>query len=186
MLWKVKKVLLSISRLTDGKGFPHLVNIMPEVLKNNPNLVWFIVGDGPKKNEIIKHIRKNNLQNIVRFIGEIPHISLHQYYYLADLFVLLTHPDEGKEEGLGLVFLEASAAGLPIVAGKSGGVEEAVLDKQTGLVVDTHNGTEVAEAILGMLENEEISQQFGKAAKNRIINNFNWPKQVAKLDPWLK
>ncbi len=181
-----KKVLLSISRLTDGKGFPHLINIMPEVLKKNPNLVWFIVGDGPKKNEIIKHIRENNLQNIVRFIGEIPHIALHQYYYLADLFVLLTHPDEGKEEGLGLVFLEASAAGLPIVAGKSGGVEEAVLDKQTGLVVDTHNGTEVAEAILGMLENEGQAKQFGNAAKNRIINDFNWPKQVAKLGPWLK
>lgn len=180
-----KQVLISISRLDEGKGFPHLINALPKVLEKNPRLVWFIVGDGPKRELIIKLIRERNLQNIVRFVGEIPHRDLHPYYYLADLFVLLTHPDEGKEEGLGLVFLEAAAAGLPIVAGRSGGVEEAVLHEQTGLVVEATNGSQVIEAIQKLLTDRARAKQFGEAAKARIKSEFVWEEQVEKLEPWI-
>ena len=111
-----KQIILSVGRLDEGKGFPHLIRMMPEILKYAPYLVWIIIGDGPKREEIFSSIQKNNLQNVVRFIGEIPHEHLKAFYYIADLFVLLTHPDEGREEGLGMVFLEAAACGLPAVA----------------------------------------------------------------------
>jgi|SRR3989338_7091420 len=181
-----KKVLLSVSRLAEGKGFPHLINALPEILKKNPHLVWFIIGDGPKRDIIIKLIRERNLQNIVRFVGEVPHPNLHAYYYLADLFVLLTHPDEGREEGLGLVFLEAAAAGLPIVAGRSGGVEEAVLDGQTGLIVEATNQSEVIKAISSLLSGKAYAAGLGAAAKKRIQTEFVWEKQVGKLALWLE
>ena len=181
-----KKVLLSVSRLDDGKGFPHLIRVMPEILKQCPSLVWFIVGSGPKKNEIISLIQKYNLQNVVRFVGKIPHIELKKYYYLADIFVLLTHPDNGREEGLGLVFLEAATAGLPIVAGRSGGVEEAVLHQKTGLVVDIRQNIQaIVDSIIQLLEDPVYAKQLGDAGQERIRNEFQWEHQVAHIQKWL-
>lgn len=178
-----KKVILTVSRLDEGKGITHLVRMMPEILKKIPNLVWFIIGDGPKKNQMLKNIQKNNLQNIVRFIGEIPHEQLKKYYYTADLFVLLTHPDEGREEGLGLVFLEAAACGIPVVAGKSGGVPEAVLHTQTGIIVDIYKGDKnVINSIVELLKNEEYAKELGRNAQKRIQNNFQWEHQLSVLN----
>ena len=181
-----KQSLLSISRLDEGKGFLPLIGYMDKILALAPNLVWFIIGDGPKREAIIDRIKKHNLQNIVRFIGEIPHSELHKYFYTSDVFVLLTHPDEGREEGLGLVFLEASAAGLPIVAGRSGGVPEAVLDKQTGLIVDAYNEKQVVAAILKLLQEKDYARQLGMAAKDRMLRDFQWPDQIKLLDEWIK
>lgn len=181
-----KQVMLSISRLAEGKGFPHLIRMMPKILEQAPHLVWIIVGEGEKRDQIIKEIQARNLQNVTRFIGEIPHKDLKKFYYLVDLFVLITHPDEGMEEGLGLVFLEAAACGLPVVAGKSGGVEEAVIHTDTGLVVDLYKGDpEVIEAITTILKNKEFAARLGKRAKERIRADFQWEHQVKVLDRWI-
>jgi len=180
-----KKVLLSVSRLVDGKGFAHLLRLMPELLKRNPNLVWFIAGDGEKRGKIMDMIQERNLQNIVRFIGQVPHEELAAYYDIADLFVLLTHPFEGKEEGLGLVFLEAAASGLPVVAGASGGVAEAVADGETGYVVDVEKELDVMKAISSLLEDDQKRQQFSRAAQARIQSTFVWDTQLATIRPWL-
>ena len=180
-----KQVLLSVSRLDEGKGFLYMIRYMSKILESAPNLVWFIIGGGFKRDTIMDAIRKNNLQNIVRFIGEIPHEELPVYFYTSDVFVLLTHPDEGKEEGLGLVFLEASAAGLPIIAGRSGGVPEAVLDQETGLVVEATNKDQVVSSVLKFLQEKAYARQLGMSAKSRMIRDFNWPKQIKLLEPWI-
>ncbi len=181
-----KKVILTVSRLAEGKGFPLLVRVMSQIFQSVPHLVWIIVGDGPKKNFIIEDIRAHNLQNVVRFIGEIPHQNLKQYYYLADLFILLTHPDpKGTEEGLGLVFLEASAVGLPIVAGRSGGVEEGVIHGKTGLVVDSYQGMEVVGAVSRLLNDRPFALELGKNAQQRIQQEFHWHEQLKKIIQWL-
>lgn len=182
-----KRIMLSVSRLGDGKGFPHLMRLMPKLLEKVPNLVWLVVGDGPKRDMLIKQMQKNNLQNAVRFIGAAQHQDLAGYYHLAELFVLLTHPDVTRgEEGLGLVFLEASAAGLPIVAGKSGGVEEAVLHAQTGLVVDTYQDVQVVGAISQLVENSDYAARLGSAARQRVRADFQWEHQLSRLNPWLE
>lgn len=182
-----KHVILSVSRLTDGKGFPHLIRMMPELLQRVPHLVWIIVGDGDKRDNIMHEIQKRNLQNVTRFIGEIPHAALKKFYYLADLFVLLTHPDEGREEGLGLVFLEAAAAGLPAVAGKSGGVEEAVLHAETGIVVDLFKGDQaIITAIADLFSHESYRKQLGLQAQTRIKSDFLWEHQMKRIERWIK
>ena len=159
---------------------------MPKILQHVPNLVWFIVGDGPKRGEILKMIQEKNLQNVVRFIGEVPHDQLKPYYYLADIFVLLTHPDEGREEGLGLAFLEAAAAGLPIVAGRSGGVEEAVIHGETGLVIDIHQHPEaIVQALTDLIHNTAYAKQLGAAGKMRIQREFVWEHQLRRVEEWL-
>jgi len=181
-----KKVILSVARMEDGKGYPHLVRVLPKILEKESHTVWVIVGDGPKREQVIKGIQARSLQNVVRYIGNVPHDEIKKYYYLADLFVLLTHPDEGREEGLGLVFLEAESCGLPVVAGKSGGVEEAVLQAQTGIVIDIRqNALSIDETIVEMLKNKDYALSLAKNAKERIIAEFHWDNQLKKLLPWL-
>lgn len=177
-----KKVVLTVSRFDDGKGIPQMVRTIAHLLPSHPNLVWILIGDGKKRDEVITLIQKYNLQNVVRYLGTIPQASLKQYYYIADVFALLTHPDSArKDEGLGIVFLEAAAAGLPIVAGNSGGTAEAVLHTQTGLVVNTYNQEEVSGAIARLLRDAELSNQLGTAAKKRIETEFKWGVQIDRI-----
>lgn len=181
-----KKVMLSVSRLAEGKGLTHLLRILPKILEKVPNLVWLVIGEGPKKEFLLTEIQKNYLQNAVRFIGEVPHDQLNNFYHLADLFVLLTHPDEGREEGLGLVFLEAAAAGVPAVAGKSGGVEEGVLNGETGIIVDIYRGDKmVVDNIVEMFNNVKFAQKLADNAQMRMENEFVWKKQLQVITQWL-
>ncbi len=176
-----KRVILTVARMVEGKGFPHMVRMLPEILKKFPNLVWLVIGDGPKNREVFEMVRKNSLQNVVRFLGKVDPQELQKYYHLADLFVLLTHKDENREEGWGTVFLEAAACGLPVVAGRVGGVEEAVLDGQTGVVVEVYQDQSVIPAIIGVLSDQEFSKQLGKAGKERVSEYFRWSNEVLKL-----
>ncbi len=176
-----KKVLITVARLVDGKGYPHLARLLPELLKFIPNLAWLIVGEGSKKQQLVEMIKKNNLQNVVRFLGVIPSVILPRYYQLADLFVLLTHADESREEGWGTVFLEAAASGLAVVAGRSGGVAEAVEHQVTGLVVDVYKTEEVKAAILELFNNPERARQMGEAGRSRVLREFTWEKQLLRL-----
>jgi len=178
-----KKILLSVSRLVDGKGLEYLLTILPNILKEVPHLVWVVVGDGEKKSALMREVQKRGLQNSVRFVGSVPHNRLKVFYYVADVFALLTHPYRGKEEGLGLVFLEAAAAGLPVVAGRSGGVEEAVLDKKTGILIDAHANLEgVVGAVSRFMTDKKIAHQFGRAGKERVKSEFVWKNQVKKVN----
>lgn len=182
-----KQVLLTISRITAGKGFMHLVRMMPEILQKNPNLVWLIVGDGNQRTEMMKEIQQLYLQNIVRYVGQVPHADLPAFYAVADLFVLLTHPEGGTEEGLGLVFLEAGAAGLPIVAGKSGGVDEGVHHGETGYVFDVlTEQLEIMQAILALLADAKKRLDMGVKGKEFVRGKFDWKEELKKLDQWLK
>ncbi|EKD42852.1 MAG: hypothetical protein ACD_72C00555G0002 [uncultured bacterium] len=176
-----KRVIITVARMVEGKGYPHLVRMLPEILKKVPNLVWLIVGDGPKNNEIFAMIQKNNLQNVVRFVGSIGATELKKYYSLADLFVLLTHKDENHEEAWGTVFLEAAVCGLPVVAGQVGGVGEAVLNEQTGVLVDVHQEQQVTESIVRLLNDSKLARQYGQAGQERVLSYFRWKKEVLKL-----
>lgn len=177
-----KKVILTVARLVEGKGYPHLIRLLPEILNKIPNIVWLVIGDGPKKKAIMDLVQKYSLQNIVRYLGEVPYQNLPLYYQSADLFVLLTHKDEQSEEGWGTVFLEAGASGLPVVAGRVGGVEEVVANLQTGLLVDIYQDAGVISAVVELLHNEEYAKKMGAAGRERAQKEFNWDNQIRKLD----
>ncbi|MEK7680938.1 MAG: glycosyltransferase family 4 protein [Patescibacteria group bacterium] len=176
-----KKVVITVSRMAEGKGYPHLIRLMPKILEKVPNIAWVVIGDGPKKRTVIELIQKNYLQNVTRFLGEVPYDELPKYYQVADLFVLLTHPDETAEEGWGTVFVEAAASGLPVVAGRAGGVEEAVQNLQTGLIVDVYQDQSIVAAITDLLRETEYAKKMGQAGAERAAREFNWQKQLARL-----
>lgn len=176
-----KSVVITVSRLAEGKGYPHFIRMIPKILERVPNMAWLIVGDGPKKDEVIGLVQKNYLQNVTRFLGSLPYTELPKYYQLSDLFVLLTHPDESTEESWGSVFAEAAASGLPVVAGKAGGVEEVVQNMVTGLVVDINQEAGVVSAVSELLRNKEYARKMGNAGRERVLREFNWAEQIKKL-----
>ncbi|MDO8626337.1 MAG: glycosyltransferase family 4 protein [Candidatus Magasanikbacteria bacterium] len=176
-----KKILLTVSRLVDGKGLPQMLTCLAKLVALDSQVVWVLVGTGPKMSILSAAVQKLNLQNSVRFIGDVANSELPNFYHLADIFSLLTHPDLEAEEGWGTVFLEASASGLPIVAGRVGGVDESVINGLTGFVVEANNTTEVFNAFTELLSNLELRHQMGEAGKQRVYNEFRWEIQINKF-----
>lgn len=177
-----RPTIMTVARMVDGKGLPHLISVIKKVADQVPSLAWLIIGTGPKLPGIITEVQKNDLQNIVRFIGEVPHNELPNYFGASTIFALLTHPDNGSEEGLGLVFLEAAAAGLPCIAGKSGGVEEAVIHGQTGFVFDVYRDqAAIVAAMIELINNPTLAQKLGAAGQERMRTEFNFTNQVNTL-----
>lgn len=177
-----KRVMLSASRMVERKGFVLLAKLMPKILERVPNLVWVTVGDGPEKNKVIQVTAENNLQSVVRVLPAVSQDDLFTLYHVADVFVLPTHKDvDGVEEAWGGVFIEAAAAGLPVVAGKSGGVPETVEQNTTGFVVGVENEELLVANIVELLKNPDSAKRMGEAGKRRAISQFAWGPQMDKI-----
>ncbi|GAA2603011.1 glycosyltransferase family 4 protein [Actinomadura fulvescens] len=149
-----RPVILSVSRLVPRKGQDQLIRAMPRVRRVVPDATLLIVGSGPQ-DFWLRGLAAD--EGAVVFAGGMPHAELPPYYAAADVFAMPCRDRRlGLEtEGLGIVFLEAAAAGLPVLAGASGGAPEAVLDGETGHVVDGRSVTEIAARLVGMLTGED-------------------------------
>jgi phosphatidylinositol alpha-1,6-mannosyltransferase len=133
-----KKIILSISRLVKRKNFGAVIEVMPDILKEVPDAVYVIGGTGPMKEEWKKLAEEKEVEDKVIFIGYIPDEDLPKYYAMCDVFVMpsIEMKEEGEVEGFGIAFLEANACGKPVIGGKSGGVKDAIVDGETGFLVE--------------------------------------------------
>ncbi|MFH1292061.1 MAG: glycosyltransferase family 4 protein [bacterium] len=176
-----KKVILSVAQIEEGEGYMRFLHILPRIIKKVPNLVWVIIGYGPKKQTLVDFIQKQNLQNSIRFIGQIDYKKMPMYYRIADLFVLLLHPDnESKQDSGRTALLEASASGLPVVVGQIGGIEELVQNLKTGLIVDVSQEQVVINSMIELLNNQKYSEQMGQFGKEWAKENFRCDMQTQK------
>ena len=171
-----KKVIVSVGRLVHRKGQDHLIQAMPEILKSVPSAHLLLVGEGPYREHLQNLVKQHKLENSVTFIGRIQYNDLPMYICAGDIFVMPCRSRlMGLEvEGLGIVYLEASACGLPVLAGNSGGAPDAVVQNKTGLVVDGTNNKQIATAAIELLTNVESSQKMGIAGRQWIIDNWRW------------
>ena len=171
-----KRVIVSVGRLVHRKGQDHLIQSMPEILRSVPNAHILMVGQGPYLSHLKKLVQDLNLVDHVSFIGRIQFAQLPQYICAGDIFVMPSRSRFfGLEvEGLGIVYLEASACGLPVIAGSSGGAPDAVLDGITGIVVDGENNQEIASAAIKLLLDIDGAKAMGLAGREWIIENWRW------------
>lgn len=171
-----KKVIVSVGRLVHRKGQDHLIEAMPEILKNIPDAHLLMVGQGPYLEHLAKLVAIHKVENHVSFIGRIQYAELPRFICAGDLFAMPSRSRlAGLEvEGLGIVYLEASACGLPVVAGNSGGAPDAVVEGVTGLVVDGTNNGQIAAAIISLLNDPQRAQTMGAAGRQWIIENWRW------------
>ncbi len=171
-----KKVIVSVGRLVHRKGQDHLVESMPEILKSVPDGHLLLIGEGPYRDHLQKLVDKHNLHSSVTFIGRIQYKDLPLYLCAGDIFAMPSRSRlMGLEvEGLGIVYLEASSCGLPVLAGNSGGAPDAVVQSKTGLVVDGTDNNQIAAAAIELLTNSTESQLMGVTGRQWIVENWRW------------
>ena len=175
-----KLVIMTVGRLDERKGHDMVIRAMAHVIKQFPNVVYMIVGKG-REEQRLKNLADNlKFHDLVVFTGFVTDESLPDYYNLCDVFVLSNRETEshdqlkGDYEGFGVVFLEASACGKPVIAGKSGGSCEAVVDGTTGLMVDPRSESEIAHTIGRILVDKNFANRLGMAGRIRAEKEFDW------------
>ena len=171
-----RPTLLCVGRLVHRKGQDQLIEAMGKIKEEIPNALLLLVGSGPREAHLRKQIKKYGLEKDVLLLGRITYDQLPKHFLLGDVFVSPSRSRlAGLEvEGLGIVYLEASSSGLPVIAGNSGGAPDAVLENKTGLVVDGTNVSEIAKACVLLLANPTLAKEFGTAGRTWAVENWNW------------
>jgi phosphatidylinositol alpha-1,6-mannosyltransferase len=181
-----KKVIVSVGRLVHRKGQDTLVESMPQILSQIPDAHLLFIGEGPHKDYLVKRTAELKVSDAITFIGRIQYAELPRYICVGDIFAMPSRSRlAGLEvEGLGIVYLEASACGLSVVGGKSGGAPDAVLEGETGFAVDGTSTNAVAEAVITLLKNPDRANQMGARGRQWIIDEWRWDiwaKKFAQL-----
>ena len=184
---KDKKVIVSVGRLVHRKGQDFLIQSMPQILKQVPDAHLLLVGQGPYREHLEKLVRKHSLQKAVSFIGRIQYTDLPGYICVGDIFAMPSRSRfAGLEvEGLGIVYLEASACGLPVIAGESGGAPDAVIEGVTGFVVDGTNTEQIAKRAIELLLDEKLRISMGSAGRAWIQKEWRWQIWAGKFSELL-
>jgi phosphatidylinositol alpha-1,6-mannosyltransferase len=175
--------LLTVSRLHERyKGHDTVIRALPLVLARHPGTRYVIVGDGPLRAYLARLAQSLGVEQAVRFRGEEPDDLLPSLYRACDVFVQLSREAlvGGGAEGFGIACLEAAACGKPVVAGRSGGLPDAVQDGTTGVLVDPDDVADAADAIVALLDDAERARRLGEAGRARVLERFTWDHVLAQ------
>jgi phosphatidylinositol alpha-1,6-mannosyltransferase len=177
-------VIVSIGRLVARKGSDQLIKAMPEVLQQFPKSKLLLVGTGNYQKRLEKLVCNLKVQDSVIFTGRVEHDLLPDYYRLGDIFAAPCRSRYGglEVEGLGIVYLEASACGVPVIAGKSGGAPDAVLDGKTGLLVNGRDHREVGAALIKLLSDLPLRQKMGADGRVWMEQLWSWEGIGARFE----
>lgn len=183
-----RPVVVCVSRLVPRKGQDTLTRAMPAILRTVPDAMLLLVGDGPYRGRLEKLVDEVGVRSAVRFAGGVPWDELPAHFDAGDVFAMPCRTRRGglDVEGLGIVYLEASATGLPVVAGNSGGAPDAVLPGETGDVVDGRDVGAVAAAVAGLLANPDKARAIGAAGRAWVVRDWSWDAAAAQLDSMLR
>jgi phosphatidylinositol alpha-1,6-mannosyltransferase len=183
-------VVVCVSRLVPRKGQDVLVAAWPAVLARHPGARLLLVGGGPDEGRIRRAVAERGLESSVVLTGPVAPVQLPEHYAAGDVFAMPCRTRRGglDVEGLGMVYLEAAACGLPVVAGTSGGAPEAVRDGVTGTVVgEPRSPAAVAAAVTALLDDPARARAMGAAGRAWVQQRWSWTAIAATfaglLDP---
>jgi len=178
-----KKIILTVARLVERKGHDLVLEAMPRIIKEIPDAHYLILGEGPFKKHLEKMTLENKLQDCVSFLGFLPDSEISKYYAVCDVFVMVSREirERGDVEGFGIVFLEANALKKPIIAGRSGGIADAVEEGVTGLLVNPEDVDEIAGSIIKLLKDENLCDRLGQQGYTRVREKYDWRNREEDL-----
>lgn len=169
-------VLLTVGRLVERKGHEKVLRAMVDL----PNVRYRIVGNGQEKDRLKSIVTNLGLVDRVEFIDDVPDGRLPSIYAGADIFVMPTTKSETDREGFGIVYLEAQAFGVPVVATRQPGVDEAVKDGEGGLLIDD-TPEALHAALKKLIDNPALRERLGAAGRARVNAEFTREKQMSKF-----
>jgi phosphatidylinositol alpha-1,6-mannosyltransferase len=174
-------VLLSVGRMVRRKGFDRVIRILPQLRRICGDVVYVVVGNGGEKSALEAEARRCGVEPFVMLRSEVDREALGGYFAAADVFVLPARRSRGDIEGFGIVLVEAGLHGVPIVATRIGGIPEAVVDGQTGLLLHEDVDDQTLIDVVGNLLHAPVTRQrMGEAARARSAE-FSWQRQAGKL-----
>ena len=174
-------VLLTLARIVSRKGHDSVIKSLPEILKKRKNVFYVIAGKGSERSNLEELAKELGVSKNVFFIGYISEDDLPAIYDACDLFVMPTHEDAGKVEGFGYTYIEAAARGKASIAGNHGGAREAVVDGETGYLVDPYQPKEISSKTILLMENTELRKTMENNAMGRAQKEFHINSMISKL-----
>jgi phosphatidylinositol alpha-1,6-mannosyltransferase len=178
-----RPVIVCVSRLVERKGQDTLVRALPMVRAEVPDAALLLVGDGPMRPKLERMVDELALRDDVVFTGAIPWADLPPYFAAGDVFCMpcRTRKLGFEVEGLGIVYLEASAIGLPVVAGSSGGAPDTVVEGETGLVVDGRSPESVSRGVADVLTRRALASWSADRGRRWVEDRWSWRRTAGRL-----
>ncbi|MDR0433407.1 MAG: glycosyltransferase family 4 protein [Bifidobacteriaceae bacterium] len=176
-------VVVCVARLVKLKGQDVLLRAWARVAPHHPDATLLLVGGGPRRKALQAEARRLGLDGSVHFTGPVPYSAIPDLYRAADVAALLTRPVAAGLvlEGLGAVTLEASACGVPVIVGRTGGAIETVRDGVTGYLVDPRDEVEVAGRINALLADRPAAQAMGAAGREWMTQEWSWQDRATQI-----
>ncbi|GIJ68700.1 glycosyltransferase family 4 protein [Virgisporangium ochraceum] len=178
-----RPVIVCVSRLVPRKGQDMLIRALPAVRRKVPDAKLLIVSGGPDRDRLTKLARSTGAEEHVVFTGSVPWQALPEHYAAGDVYAMpcRTRRRGLDVEGLGIVYLEASATGLPVVAGDSGGAPDAVKEGETGYVVNGRDTEQIADRLVTLLSDRDKARTMGRAGRTWVEKQWQWDAQADRL-----
>ncbi|MBB2941707.1 phosphatidylinositol alpha-1,6-mannosyltransferase [Actinoplanes lutulentus] len=178
-----RPVVVCVSRLVPRKGQDMLIRALPQIRRRVPGAALLLVSGGPYRKTLERLARENDVEADVVFTGSVPWAELPEHYAAGDVYAMpcRTRSAGLDVEGLGIVYLEASATGLPVVGGDSGGAPDAVREGETGFVVGGRDVPAIAGRIVDLLSDPDRAKSMGKAGRSWVEQEWRWERQAARL-----
>jgi phosphatidylinositol alpha-1,6-mannosyltransferase len=176
-----KRVLLTVARLVKRKGHAIVLDAVAKLAPKMRDLRYLIVGEGPEREQLERQCGALGIAENVIFAGHTPDELLVDFYNLCDAFIMINRESRGDVEGFGMVFLEANAAGRPVIGGHSGGAAQAVVQGVTGLLVNPDSPEEAAAAIEQLMKDEAMRRRMSETGLRRARQEFSWDSRSDAL-----
>jgi phosphatidylinositol alpha-1,6-mannosyltransferase len=182
-----RPTITSVSRLVPRKGMHLLVGAAAKLRRRHPDLQVAIAGSGREHDRLAMLVDRLDLAGCVRLLGRVDDDVLPDVHRAADVATLLCQDRwfGAEQEGFGIVLVEAAACGVPVVAGRSGGTGDGVIDDVTGILVDARDLSQVVEAFDRYLSDPDVARAAGLAARRHVLDAHSWDRQVATFVDWL-
>jgi phosphatidylinositol alpha-1,6-mannosyltransferase len=183
-----RPVIVCVSRLVPRKGQDALVRALPRVRRRIPDAALLLVGGGPYRSTLARLARECGVAGDVVFTGSVPWADLPAHYAAGDVYAMpcRTRRRGLDVEGLGIVYLEASATGLPVVAGDSGGAPDAVREGETGYVVPGRDSGALVDRLVTLLDDPALARRLGAAGRAWVESEWRWEAQAARMRTLLR
>ncbi|GAA1792797.1 glycosyltransferase family 4 protein [Planosporangium flavigriseum] len=178
-----RPVVVCVSRLVPRKGQDALIRALPEIRRRVPGAALLVVGGGPYRPSLERLARENGVAEHVVFTGSVPWEELPAHYAAGDVYAMPCRTRRAglDVEGLGIVYLEASATGLPVVAGDSGGAPDAVREGETGYVVGGRDVAAIADRVVTLLGDPDLARRLGVAGRAWVEAEWGWQHQADRM-----
>ena len=176
-----KKILLSVGRLVKRKGILDFITfVLPSLLERYHEVHYLIVGQGPERTTIQGRLCELGLEEKVSLLGQVDDATLREIYLASDLFIMPNIPVQGDAEGFGLVALEASAAGLWVVASKADGIPDAVREGENGYLIEPGDKDAYIQVISSLLRDDGLRARLGERAREHVRTAHCWDNIVTR------